>query len=194
MTATDIEKSDVIVPSAEDIAFSAWDKQFATVTMRAVKVQWDVADLWLEGRNQFGDRAADARALDGLPYTKGTLDNYATVAKAFPAGKRNLKVSWGVHVILTSVANRDDIADMLATAAREQWTVAIARTMLRELTVGNDAASDLLSIPLQMRWAAQAAKYLDKMDEADLEALRDEIDAAIVRKQEQEMAALEQSA
>lgn len=81
---------------SNDSAFDQWAVEFASVSINYRHSIWAIGDKLLEGCDRFDDgrvwRVAETTGL-----THGTLENYRSMAKAYPPQTRRLNLSFGIH-------------------------------------------------------------------------------------------------
>jgi hypothetical protein len=178
MATKEIATKDAAQTVAEKPKFTpaqqrAWESKGEKLRVAVVKTVWDVADWYVQGAGYgFADRASEI--LDGL-YSADSLYKMGSTATAWPAGKRDVAVSFGIHKVLAATM-RDDESEglkLLAQAKQEHWTVKQAEAAL---------SGTLANAKVSMTTLERAVKQLARFTPDELQELAAAVEIALEQK------------
>jgi len=89
-----------------DLTYERWESIGQGLQQMERSVQWWIGDWYLYGEDRFGERSAQA-VMDLTGYERSSIQNYASVARAFPPGTRVQGVSFFHHRAVQSLARQD---------------------------------------------------------------------------------------
>lgn len=99
---------------SNDEAYESWSKQLCEQAINHRHAAWSIGDLMLEGDRKFdADRVTHAMEATGMTFE--TLQNYKSIAKAFPIGRRRLNVGITIHgdIRALDVPIQDGLLDLV---------------------------------------------------------------------------------
>jgi hypothetical protein len=105
----------------ETLSFEAWQEIGRKLCSSSEAINWWIGDWWASGQHRYGDRAR--AAADGI-FGRGfqTLQNTASVCRAFETSRRREVLSYSHHVEVASLPSSE--ADVLLDRAQgEGWSV-----------------------------------------------------------------------
>lgn len=129
-----------------DTYISAWAEEVREALRDRDQSAWTVADLVLEGLDEFGAVVGQVELLknlaDALDVAVKTLMNYARVAQEWPVDQRVDGLSFGHHEALVSVRDGLQRAEWVVLTLEQRWSVSKLRYELRRTRSDSQPTED----------------------------------------------------
>lgn len=105
----------------EDMSFEDWEKTIQQNLAITHLMPFRVGDLMVFGEGKFGEEAFQAVEA----YNFHTLQNWASIARAFPAesGTRSPDIAYGVYVVLAGIKSDAKRWALAKEAVKDRWTI-----------------------------------------------------------------------
>lgn len=154
-------------PVSNNEAYDRWQEEVLTAATEYRKGAWALADKLLEGMDRFGE-AMFFQVVNDTGLSQHTVDNYLSLARAFPISRRRENVSLSIHDAVRKLPDEEANA-MLMLAEKYQWTRENVRDRVKAWKAGDLTA-------LQAGWKPKLPPKLSAQtpDAEDAEIIEDD--------------------
>lgn len=144
-------------PVSNNESYDRWQEEVIAAARDYRKGAWALADKLLEGMDRFGE-AMFFQVVNDTGLSQHTVDNYLSLARAFPVSRRRENVSLSIHDAVRKLPDEEANA-MLMLAEKYQWTREAVRDRVKAWKAGDLTA-------LQAGWKPKLpAKIIEVEDD-----------------------------